>query len=118
MKIERGTTHTVDWLRVLAHCERQGPDDIVLLGIVRRFAELPKKVRRNVISAMDSEMQALSLHRGKPYVMPQKAYLYAVEHGTLIRPEGKRQTKAWKKVRTRAFENVGATLSAKQIRGQ
>ena len=103
---ERSYGHTIDLIRLYDHMERQGPQGLEMFGIARHFASLPKKVRTATIVQMDAEMQALSHHRGQPYAMPQKAYKRAVQNGILVRPEGKKQLKAWKKVRTRALHEI------------
>lgn len=106
MAKEKTYRHTLGMLRLYDHMERQGPEGLTMLGIARHFSALPKKIRIATIVQMDTEMQALATHRGKPYSMPAKAYKRAVEDGMLIRPEGKKATKAWVKVRTRALEKV------------
>lgn len=103
---ERSYGHTIDLIRLYDYMERQGPEGLEMLGIAQHFASLPKKLRTATIVQMDTEMQALSAHRGKPYAMPPKAYKRAVQNGILLRPEGAKKLKAWKKVRTRAFEKI------------
>lgn len=102
----RRALHHVDMMRLHASFDRRGPEGMATMGISNHFGAIKKKVRRKIVSMVDSELEHIQVRRNSgAYRLPKTAHR-AIERGSWYdtMPSGKRVRKAWLKATKTALD--------------